>query len=486
MRKSIIALILIATYCSSCDKYLGDVRADVNNPTDVPSKLLLPTITVGTAWTAGNNLNRAASLLVQYNSGVSGDPAQFDVYELEGGFDNQWNFEIYNGIIHNSRKIISKEQNANPAYAGVAKLHMAYAFSIATDLWGDVPYSQAGYGLEFPQPRFDKQEHIYLGNQSLGIQGLLSLVREAMADLEKASPVKPGAVDDIVYGGDMTKWKRMGNTLLLKLAMQVSNVVPDTARNVINSVITSNLFINDNSLDFEVPFKTVTTQANNQNPLWAFDILNRPSEEMMSSRFLAFMRNLNDTIRLSKYYTKPNNTFTGYENGSNLTAPVLATRSRYNTYITGANGEAPVRMITNFQRAFILAEAALILGTPGDPNTLYQEGIRASMRKVGMTDAEINNYFATNPSVVTLSGTTQDKQRQIITQKYIAFVGNGIEAYNDFRRTGYPMLTVSSNAKGDDPSTIPKRFPYTVAEGERNPNQPNPRTRTNVKVWWGL
>jgi len=108
------------------------------------------------------------------------------------------------------------------------------------------------------------------------------------------------------------------------------------------------------------------------------------------------------------------------------------------------------------------------------------------MKKTGMTDAEITTYFNNNPTVVTLAGTTEEKRKQIITQKYIAWVGNGIEAYNDFRRTGYPPLALSQNAVGDDPNVIPKRFPYQLIEAQRNPNQPNPRTRTNVKVWWGL
>jgi hypothetical protein len=264
--------------------------------------------------------------------------------------------------------------------------------------------------------------------------------------------------------------------------MQVSNVAPDTTKAVISNVIAGNNFINDNSLDFELKF---TSQVNNQNPYYAFDIFNRPDEEILSLRFLTLMRSLNDTVRLSKYYTKPNGIFTGYENGSNFTAPATATRSRYSTYVAGTTGEAPVKLVTNFQRAFILAESALLFNTPGKPDSLYQEGIRASMKKTGMTDAEINTYFATNPGVVTLSGTVEDRRKQIITQKYIAWVGNGIEAYNDFRRTGYPVLALSSNAKGDDPNTIPKRYPYILTEAERNPNQPNPRPRTNEKVWWG-
>jgi hypothetical protein len=466
----------------SCKKYL-DVNTDPNNPTDVPPKLLLPTTTVGLAWTAGNQLGRAASLLVQHNSGLAGNPGAFDTYELEGQFDNQWNFEIYNGCVNNLRIIISKTQTTSPAYSGIAKLQLAYAFSIATDAWGDVPYSQAGFGLEFPQPRFDSQRDIYLG--ATGIQSLFNLVREGLADLDKPSPLLPGA-DDLAYGGGtagVAKWKRMGNTLLLKLAMQVSNVAPDTAKNVIAGVIAGNNYINDNSLDFQVAFQTSVL---NQNPIYAFDIVNRPDEEMMSSRFLTLMRTLNDTVRLAKMYTKPNGVFVGYDNGNNVAPPVRANRSRVGTYLTGTSGEAPIRMITNFQRAFILAESALLFGTAGDADALFKEGIRASMKKVGMTDAEVNTYFADNPTVVTLSGTTADKRKQIITQKYIAWVGTGMEAWNDYRRTGYPVLALSQNAKGDDPNTIPKRIPYNSDEAARNPNQPNPRPLTNVKVWWGL
>lgn len=488
--KKIALIIILLSSLASCKKFM-DVNTDPNSPTDVPPKLLLPTTTVGIAWANGNQLGRAASLLVQHNAGVGGNPAAFDVYNLEGQFDNQWNFELYAGAIVNLRILIAKTEETSPMYSGIAKLQLAYAFSIATDMWGDVPYSEAGYGLDLSKPRFDSQKDIYLGNSDLGIQSLFNLVREGLADLDKPSATRP-TTDDIVYytgtsqtqADQATRWKRMGNTLLLKLAMQVSNVAPDTARNVINEVLARNTYINDNSLDFQVPFKA--TGTNNQNPIYAFDIFNRPDEEMLSSRFVTFMRNLNDTVRLAKMYTKPGGIFRGYENGTNVAAPASASRSRVGPYLIGATGEAPLRLLTNFQRAFILAEAALILGTPGDANALYQEGIRASMAKTGMTTAEINQYFTDNPSVVTLSGTVEDQRRQIITQKYIAWVGNGIEAYNDYRRTGYPVLALALNAVGDDPGTIPKRIPYNSDEAARNPNQPNPRPLTNVKVWWGL
>src|SRR4029079_17508594 len=170
----------------------------------------------------------------------------------------------------------------------------------------------------------------------------------------------------------------------------------------IQSVIDGNNYINANTFDFEVPFGT---SQGNQNPIYSFNNVNRTSDLMLSSRFLALSKSLNDTVRLAKFYTKPTGAFVALENGAAQTLPTLpalATRSKYNVYVTGAAGEAPVRLLTNFQVQFILAESALILSTPGDANAYYQAGIRASMAKTGMTVTEIDDYFATNPSVVTL------------------------------------------------------------------------------------
>jgi hypothetical protein len=147
-------------------------------------------------------------------------------------------------------------------------------------------------------------------------------------------------------------------------------------------------------------------------------------------------------------------------------------------------GQAPIRILTYAQVQFILAESALIFGTAGSANTYYQAGITASMQKVGMTPAEITTYFTTNPTVVNLSGTVEQQRQQIITQKYISWIGNGIEAYNDYRRTGYPALTLVNNAAGDNPNVIPTRLPYTLAEIAANPNAPNPRPKTDVKLWF--
>jgi Starch-binding associating with outer membrane len=501
--KRISFLFLMAITFASCKKFI-DVNTSPNNPPNVPVNTILPTTIIGLGFLNSNDLNRATSALVQHIAGVANQTGAYDVYNLDGAFDNQWNGEIYGNNLSNLQIIIDQYAATSPAYSGIAKLEMAYIYSIATDIWGDVPYSQAARGTKFLFPRFDKQEDIYLGNSALGITSLFDLVKSGLADLAKTSNVLNPGADDVVYKGDKSKWIRMGNTLLLKFALQISNRNPALATSTIQSVLTDNKYINSNDLDFEVPFAPT---VGNQNAIFTFNNLNRSGDQMLSARLLTLARNLNDTVRLAKYFTKtrtiptplpatlPPFRFVAFDNGSTATAPALATRSKYNAYLTGATGGgdsaatgvgggASIKILTNFQVQFILAEAALILGTPGVANTYYQAGITASMLKVGMTPAEISNYFATNPTVVTLSGTTEQQRQQIITQKYIAWIGNGIEAYNDYRRTGYPVLTLVNNPAGDNPNVIPTRLPYTVTELSSNPNAPNPRPKTDIKLWF--
>jgi hypothetical protein len=504
--KKISLLFLLSLVLASCKKYF-DVNTTPNNPVAVPPTVILPTTTIGLAFANANDLGRATSALVQHIAGVANQTAAYDVYNLDGAFDNQWNGEIYGNTLNDLQILIDQYSATSPAYSGIAKLEMAYVFSLATDIWGEVPYSQAAQGLKYPNPRFDKQEDIYQGNATLGITSLFDLVKSGLADLARTPNLLTPGTDDIVYKGDLTKWARMGNTLLLKFAIQISNKNPALATSTITSVLTGNNYINSNALDFEVPFSGT---VGNQNPIYNFNNVNRTGDQMLSARLLALERSLNDTIRLSKFFTKPllpggatgTPTFVAFDNGANTPVPTLqiavgATtyflRSKYGTYLNGTTeplttttpgGQTPIRILTNAQVQFILAESALILGTAGVANTYYQAGITASMQKVGMTAAEIANYFATNPTVVNLSGTTEQQRQQIITQKYIAWIGNGIEAFDDYRRTGYPVLALVNNAAGDNPNVIPTRLPYTPAELASNPNAPNPRPKTDVKLWF--
>ncbi|MBI2731497.1 MAG: SusD/RagB family nutrient-binding outer membrane lipoprotein, partial [Sphingobacteriales bacterium] len=285
-----ISIIILSAFIglTSCKKFL-DVNQTPNNPTSVPPNTILPNTTIAMAFANANDLNRATSAIVQHIAGVANQTAAYDVYLLDGSFDNQWNFEIYNGALNNLQVLIDQYSATSPAYSGIAKLEMAYVYSMATDIWGDIPYSQAGQGLKYENPRFDKVEDIYQGNSAAGVTGLLDLVKSGLADLDKTSLLTPGAKDDLVYGGDLSKWKRMGNTLLLKFAIMLTNKNPALAKSTIAAVIAGNNYINANTLDFEVPFGS---SVGNRNPIFDFNNNLRTGDQMLSSRLLALSRSL--------------------------------------------------------------------------------------------------------------------------------------------------------------------------------------------------
>ncbi|GAB3640943.1 SusD/RagB family nutrient-binding outer membrane lipoprotein [Spirosoma arcticum] len=487
--KKTYILVPLLISLGGCQRFL-DVNVTPNRPTSVTPAVLLPTIEVGAAFANANELNRFTSVAVQQLTGAGGTPSATDVYVTRGDdFNNQWQGELYNSTLINANEIIRLGDAGNgKAYSGIAKIVKAYGFSLATDLWGDVPYSQALQGATNTQPRLDKQEDIYKGNASLNIQSLFDLVREGLTDLNSVTLTSGGLVtggslapgtDDVAYRGNITKWKQAGNTLLLKLANTISRKDPELAKTVINEVLTRNVYIKLNADDLNVSFGG---SVGSQDPRYTYTVLSLFKDDLiMSTRYLTLLRSLNDP-RLPVFFTKPGADYVTLDNGFRGTLPTPVTNwSRYNSYVIGQNGEGPVRLLTNFQRAFILAESALILGTPGDPQTLYAEGIRASMTLAGIPAAQIDTYITANA----LKGTQQEQLAQIMTQKYIAFTGNGIEIWNDNRRTNLPALPRSQNAAGID-GTPQVRLVYTSTEVTRNPNFPNPAPQTNVKLWWDV
>ncbi len=165
--------------------------------------------------------------------------------------------------------------------------------------------------------------------------------------------------------------------------------------------------------------------------------------------------------------------------------------SRINTFLRGAitsgaappfvySGAAPQRMLTFAEYNFIRAEAAL-MGAPGSAQAFYTAGITAAMQEVGVDAASIATYLAANG---TLSGTTQQQLQQIITEKYIAMFGVSVEPWSDWRRTGYPILSIPVNAINGI-SAVPRTLFYPQSEIDLNPNCPGQKSSSlQDRVWW--
>ena len=481
----------IAFVCSGCEDFL-DVNVSPNSPIEVTNKVLLPPVQVGTAWGSHNELNRLTSPIMQQMAGAAGAPSSYDVYGItsaETGLTNAWRFDFYGSMVNLQEMIRIGNETGSPAYAGIAKLLKAYNFAVLTDIWGSVPYSEALLGIEKTTPRLDSQRDIYLGDQAKGIQSLFNLVKEGLADLDRTPNTFAPGTEDLMYGGNIANWKRFGNTLLLKLAIQISNNPEGepVAKAIIQEVLDkgAEAYITTNAQNGQVRFGSA---AGSQNPVHQWTNVGSFSNDLIAStRYVTRLQTLKDP-RLPFLITKPAANYVTIDNGQAGSRPSPSTNwSRFGNYVTGqsSGGNAPIRLVTNFQRAFILAEAKLRwdIGTK-TAQELYTEGIMASMADIGVPSSDVTAYLL-QPEVGLLSTDPAVALKQIITQKYIAWTGNGYELWNDWRRTGYPELPVAQNAAGVD-GTIPVRLPYPATEISRNPNMPNPGPQTNERVWWDV
>jgi len=180
--------------------------------------------------------------------------------------------------------------------------------------------------------------------------------------------------------------------------------------------------------------------------------------------------------------------------GVSAAAPPGAANSNYSrihTFLRGGvtagttppftySGAAPQRMITFAEYNFIRAEAAL-RGSPGSAQAFYTAGITASMQEVGVSAAQITDYLAVNG---TLTGTTAQQIQQVIEEKYIAAFGVSTEPWTDWRRTGFPTLSIPTNAISTVTS-VPRTLFYPQSEVDLNPNTPAQKAVSlQDKVFW--
>ncbi|HEY6063981.1 MAG TPA: SusD/RagB family nutrient-binding outer membrane lipoprotein, partial [Chitinophagaceae bacterium] len=220
-------------------------------------------------------------------------------------------------------------------------------------------------------------------------------------------------------------------------------------------------------------------------PISAFEV-SRPNYLFVDQNMLNLMNPKNDPRR--PFY------FTDFPLGSGIYVGVSATappinannnNSRIHTFLRGLvttpssnginsavySGDAPQRMLPYAEYCFIRAEAALMGATPtplANAQAWYQAGITASMQEVGVSAADITTYIAANG---TLSGSSANMLRQIIEEKYIALFGVTNEPWTDWRRTGYPALSVPANVT-NGVSAVPRILFYPQSEIDLNPNCP--------------
>jgi hypothetical protein len=312
---------------------------------------------------------------------------------------------------------------------------------------------------------FDDQQTIYAFLQQTLDEAIVYLDKESVGDINRI---------DLIFQGDTEMWKKTAYALKARLYNRLSNINPETsAQNALDAL--SHAFT---SAAEGFIFDGYLSGNTNDNPWTGWQ--KQEQTYAVSETFIDLVNSFNDPgfadPRAEKWFTKIDGEFVGAPTGEAQTDLTHSIYSAPSTQ-TVLYDESPQPMLTYDEMKFIEAEAQLRLGNKSAANAAYEEAVMAACRRAGISEEDINAYV--NQGIV-FPGEDGLALDHIVQQKNISFwMFQSIEAYNDFRRTGIPLM--------NDPRGTPLRLPYPPSEVNRNPNTPsdiNDVTIYEIPVWW--
>ncbi|HVX28153.1 MAG TPA: SusD/RagB family nutrient-binding outer membrane lipoprotein [Parafilimonas sp.] len=392
-------------------------------------------------------------------------PGSFATYFVEG-YPSQ-----VQPVVELYQLTLNKPQYTN--LHQMSRIMKALVFQRMTDIYGDVPYSQAGLGYyqRIYTPVYDKQQDIYAD--------LLKEVSEAVDSLDESGDKPSG---DLFYSADTTtqidKWKRFGNSLLVRIAMRLSKVDPQTAQQYVSKLEGQTMMSNDDNA-------IVQHNAGNFQNRDAYEINGQDSADLKLCKTFIDTLKINNDPRLPDIAwiyatgdTKPQDQLglpPGYIVGG-LDSTHDITKSHglgYNADSLGMqrysrltdkilNLTAPNLVLTYAETEFLLADAAEEFGT-GDAQSHYNNAVLAAIAQfsvygkgAAISDAKANAYLAAHE----LSTDKKTALDQINTQYWICTLMDEYEAWSNWRRSGYPILHPTDYTGNITNGTIPRRMEY--------------------------
>ncbi len=511
----LLASPVVFTACS--EDAMDKVNANPNNPTDVPAKFTLADVITSTAFSnVGSDFNTYLSSYVEHEAGTHNQlwNAEHRLNEPSSSstFNNSWN-GIYESM-RNARIVVGKcsiggNQEGNNTTLGISQIMLAYNIALATDMFGDIPYSESFDPLVNKTPKLDKQEDLY--------KEVFRLLDEAIVNLPKGDKHATGsaASHDFLYQGSVEKWMKFAYGLKARYEMRLLNVANDQSL-ALNNIL-SNLEKSFASSNEEAAFNVYNAQ--NLNPLFNFQwsrdglaasksiadkMLDRHDPRVERS-FIAPYVMIN---RVPTWNQVPDVTVTDsvYKllavNGENLQI-----QNKYLTSVFVYSQTASTQLLSYHEVLFLKAEAMQRLGKAGVEDVL-KEAVVASIvnseksltaaynsptvndngniveKSTPLTSSDAIAYFNNNvkPLFVT------NPLKEIANQKYLAFFGasgESTEMYNDIRRwkaLGEDLVELKN------PNRFPLRLPYGNSGTSANPNVQaafgNGQYVYTENVWW--
>jgi hypothetical protein len=334
----------------------------------------------------------------------------------------------------------------------MARIWQAMAFMILTDTYGDVPYAQAGKGYteQIVLPKYDTQQAIYAD--------IIKELTEASAALDASKTIETA---DVLYGGDVARWRRLGYSLLLRAGMRLTKVDAALAQSTVQRAVAGGLMSSnaDNCvIRHDANYLNAigqllnSTEANNFFLAAPFvDYLKRTSDPRLKSIAVRYVGAASGPQQVAARASTDPAVQIGMPFGyDNVSITPEVTRLKLASFYDFsqldrtrmAKVTAPMFLVTYSQTLLLLAEAVQRGWTTGNVSDLYNTGVRAHMEQLVSHDAasavaaaDIDAYIKANPLVAATA------LEQINTQYWIASFMNGPEVFANFRRSGFPRLT---------------------------------------------
>ena len=492
----------------------------IGGPITAMQKCVFPVGTQADGTSVANRYQTAYNLAADCWSGYFGQnnnwggPNNLNYFLKDGWVASSYT-ESYSTVVPLWQDLKGKTETQFPEVFALAQILKISAWHKATDMFGPIPYKEAGKGL-ITVP-YDSQEEVY--------KAMFKELSDAIEVLTKYadngnSKLLPNA--DAVYAGDVHKWVVYANSLMLRLAMRVYYADAALSKKYALQAVNHSYGVMKTKDDEAKMERGASLEFKNNLDV----LINQYNECRMGSSMLAYLGGYQDP-RLPKYfntstvsqavtvgtYGKYSGVPTGHDVSSND-----AFRDSSRPAITSTT---PTYWMRASEVYFLLAEAALHgFAVGGTAESLYEKGIEMSFEENGIASSEVADYMSsglkpsaysfhlTNPGVnvdvpavteatIAWSGTDEEKLEKIMIQKWIALYPNGQEAWTEYRRTGYPKLhsvvTNYSNGEIDSEVGIRRmRFPTnksTSAEDIANLESARKLLRggldkAGTRLWW--
>jgi Starch-binding associating with outer membrane len=503
---SLLAVLMLLA--ASCDKGLEGLNKNKTSPTAVDPALLLNNAVINTSFPSRTAIFDIGIVqqMVTPNGGVLAG-ANFNQDSRDGTIAAIWTSYFQNVIKYTHDVIVrTKTVPTRGNLYNMARIFQAYAFMILTDEHGDIPYTEGGAGYSDQKffPKYDAQQAIYTD--------IIKELTEASAALNAGGTIE---ASDVLYAGNIAKWKKFAYSLLLRAGMRLSKADVAKAQATVQAAFAGGVIIDnaDNAYmrhdaNYALPVGNMLngTEAANFYLTKPFvDQLKNTNDPRLSAIAIRYVGatsgngqtvaagNTSAAVQIGMPIGKDNGTVVAA-----ATADGLASFYDYSQVDRRrmVKTSAPNFFVTAAQTQLLLAEARFRGWiTAGTAAQYFSDGIKAHMDQLATYDAGSavpaaarDIYIAANP----LGAGTE--YQQINTQYWIASFLNGPEAFANFRRSGFPALTPNPYGQPTNPDvpngTFIRRITYPTSELSVNTTNVNAAIATqgadklSTKIWW--